>query len=240
MRLLLTIPNNRRHTYDPKEVAMKRQPATITLVRYLKPYNAATLAIVLASLLAIVPQLLQAQPVPPIGVNSSVVNPLQVALLHWYDADLTTKFGVGVSPYHAAFDGASMWITNPGSGTITKLRASDGSTLGTFAVGTSPFGIAFDGANLWVANYGSNNVMKVRASDGAILGTFSVSNNPFGVVFDGANIWVSHFQSNSVSKLRASDGSLLGMFTVGQNPADMAFDGLNVWVANQGDRKSVV
>jgi len=51
------------------------------------------------------------------------------------------------------FDGAHIWVTNYGDGSVTKLRASDGATLGTFPVGYDfPTGIAFDGANIWVTN----------------------------------------------------------------------------------------
>src|SRR2546422_11304122 len=69
----------------------------------------------------------------------------------------------------------------------TKLRASDGTVLGTFAVGTDPIGVAFDGANIWVANEGSTNVTKLRASDGMVLGTFAVGTAPVGVAFDSVN-----------------------------------------------------
>jgi DNA-binding beta-propeller fold protein YncE len=43
---------------------------------------------------------------------------------------------------------------------VTKLRASDGSTLGTFPVGAGPVGVAFDGANIWVANSSDNTISK--------------------------------------------------------------------------------
>ena len=49
-----------------------------------------------------------------------------------------------------AFDGANIWVTNYGSGNVTRLRASNGAVLGTFTVGTNPYGVAFDGANIWV------------------------------------------------------------------------------------------
>jgi hypothetical protein len=35
-------------------------------------------------------------------------------------------------------DGASIWVTNNRGNSVSKLRASDGKTLGTFAVGTNP------------------------------------------------------------------------------------------------------
>jgi DNA-binding beta-propeller fold protein YncE len=63
-------------------------------------------------------------------------------------------------PIGVAFDGANIWVANALSNTVSKLRASDGTSLGTFTVGSGPSGVAFDGANIWVANFGSNTVSK--------------------------------------------------------------------------------
>ena len=57
-----------------------------------------------------------------------------------------------------AFDGANIWVTNGVGNNVTKLRASDGTNLGTFNVGNTPQGVVFDGANIWVANEFSNTV----------------------------------------------------------------------------------
>src|SRR6266550_4308793 len=103
------------------------------------------------------------------GVVSSTRNPLQIAILHWYGANQTASFGVGNGPEGVAFDGASLWVSNRSDGSVTKLKASDGSNLGTFAVGSSPEGLAFDGVNIWVSNRSSNNVTKLKASDGSTL-----------------------------------------------------------------------
>ena len=82
---------------------------------------------------------------------------------------LGQRVNVGSSPVGVAFDGANIWVANNGSGTVTKVRASDGNIQGTFTVGTSPIGVAFDGTNIWVANAGSNTVTKLRVSDGVNL-----------------------------------------------------------------------
>ena len=37
-----------------------------------------------------------------------------------------------------AFDGANIWVANGNSNSVSKLRASDGTTLGTFSVGGGP------------------------------------------------------------------------------------------------------
>ena len=65
------------------------------------------------------------------GVTSSTLNPLQIALKHWYSANLTTSFGVGNDPNGVGFDGANIWVTNFVDATVTKLHANDGQILGT-------------------------------------------------------------------------------------------------------------
>jgi hypothetical protein len=69
--------------------------------------------------------------------NWAAGNPLKIALLKWYQANLTTGFNVGSKngdPYGVAFDGENIWTANSGNGTVSKVRASDGAVLGTFTV----------------------------------------------------------------------------------------------------------
>jgi len=66
-------------------------------------------------------------------VVNSTQNPLQLALLHWYSANLVpTQFGVAYYPAGLAFDGANIWVATNNS--VYKLRANDGFLLGTFAL----------------------------------------------------------------------------------------------------------
>ena len=66
------------------------------------------------------------QQTPMSGVTSSTMNPLQIAMLHWYDANRTTRFKVPTNPAGMAFDGTDIWIANEGAATITRMRISDG------------------------------------------------------------------------------------------------------------------
>ena len=94
-------------------------------------------------------------------VCDSRLNPQQVALLRWYEAsEAGNDFAVGNNPFGVAFDGANIWVVNFLGATVSKLRASDGMTLGTFATGDGPVGVAFDGANIWVTNEGDDTVSK--------------------------------------------------------------------------------
>jgi sugar lactone lactonase YvrE len=91
-------------------------------------------------------------------------------------------------------------VANGGDNSVTKLRASDGTLLGTFQLHPNilPSGIAFDGENIWVTG---TSIVELRASDGAQIGVFRTpQNSSEGVAFDGANIWVG-LPNNTVAKL---------------------------------------
>jgi hypothetical protein len=88
--------------------------------------------------------------------------------------EVVGTYDTDVGPNGIAFDGANIWISNqvctcvvgnPGCpscpvGTVTKLRASDGATLGTYAVGTRPQWVAWDGQHVWVTNGSDNTVSR--------------------------------------------------------------------------------
>jgi hypothetical protein len=51
-------------------------------------------------------------------------------------------------------------VANQGSDNLIKLRASDGTNLGTFPAGDGPKALAFDGVHIWAANLDSNTLTK--------------------------------------------------------------------------------
>jgi hypothetical protein len=102
-------------------------------------------------------------------------NPIQVALLRWYQANQTAQFsgdGSCTGPNGLAFDGAHVWVACSTANEIQELNASDGTLLKTIKSNTqlvTPEALLFDGANIWVSN-GSTSagaVTKVNASTGA-------------------------------------------------------------------------
>ena len=95
------------------------------------------------------------------GIQESVDSRFE-ALERWYESThhSSSTFMVGFYPYGVAFDGANIWVTNSGSVSVTKLRASDRTVLGTYNVGLNPRGVVFDGTNIWVVNYDSGTITK--------------------------------------------------------------------------------
>jgi DNA-binding beta-propeller fold protein YncE len=52
---------------------------------------------------------------------------------------LLGTFSVGDNPRQLAFDGANIWVSNLADDTVARLRASDGTVLGTLNAGRKPW-----------------------------------------------------------------------------------------------------
>jgi hypothetical protein len=182
-------------------------------------------------------------PQGPKGDSGTSTEPLiTIATLQWHEYRPDGDFAVGTGPSGVAFDGSSIWVANAGSDNVTKLRASDGTNLGTFAAGDGPTAVAFDGRNVWIANSGQlrDGLTKLRASDGVALGTFGGGSHtkPSALAFDGSRIWLVRFAAGvntDADGYQASDGVAVGHFDVGNGPSGVAFDGTGIWVTNFGD-----
>jgi len=106
-----------------------------------------------------------------------------------------------VLPYALAFDGSNVWVTEKGTNSIAKIRASDGTLLGTFSAGSGPTWVTFDGTNLWVVDNSGDTLTKIRSADGTNLATVPVGGSPLGIASDGANLWVANSLDNTVSRV---------------------------------------
>src|ERR1017187_6902219 len=70
----------------------------------------------------------------PDSSGTSPVNPMKVALLHWYLANTTTNVTVGSQPYGICLDGAKIWTAKYRGSSVNKLREQDGAVMGKLKV----------------------------------------------------------------------------------------------------------
>ena len=70
-----------------------------------------------------------------LGLWAVVVVPVPAQTIS--DASTHDRIKVGDAPIAAAFDGENIWVVNDGSNSVTKVRASDSTVLGTYSVGLS-------------------------------------------------------------------------------------------------------
>jgi YVTN family beta-propeller protein len=159
-------------------------------------------------------------------------------MLRWYEATSVGDIAVGDAPSGIAFDGQNLWVTQAGSRTLTKLRPSDATVLGTFDLGanaTAGNSITFDGFNLWVSTQDSF-VRKIRATDGSVQGAYALGTLAGAMAFDGNAVWAAGHVNDSLIQLQPKANNLLSSLTLpsGSSPTGVAFDGVSMWVTHSG------
>ena len=91
------------------------------------------------------------------NTNSNNVMKLRKA-----DGFILATYPVSNFPWAIAYDGKNMLVTNS-AGQVVKLRAYDGTNLGTIDLGPAVSGfnpLVFDGNSVWIGQIGSNKVLK--------------------------------------------------------------------------------
>jgi hypothetical protein len=157
-------------------------------------------------------------------------NPIQVALLRWYQGNTVASFSTCSKPGSVAFDGLHIWTTCYGANTLEEFRASDGAVIAEITpvfAGTEASltlsNILFDGANVWVS--GDSNV---NGAPGAVAKINVASANELAMQSN------SNPPTVSCSSLMSLNPPACSYVTagVGVTPFALAFDGTNVWVTN--------
>jgi hypothetical protein len=103
---------------------------------------------------------------------------------------------VGAVPSFPVFDGASIWVPNHDSGSVSVVRVSDGVVVATLSGNglQAPSSAAFDGERILIVNGpiqrpGHGTVSLFRAADLSPLG-YSVADG-FEACSDGIDFWVT-------------------------------------------------
>ncbi len=159
-----------------------------------------------------------------------------------YDQSLGLT-AVGTSPEQLASDGADVWVANSG-GTVSRVRASDGSVLGTWTGATSASGVLIAMGRVFVTGEtgpgGRLYMIDPTAAPGAATTvTSSLGTFPLGIAFDGNKIWTANHgdPTGSVSIITPGTWIVTTITTGFTNPVSALFDGTNIWVTDGGDGK---
>ncbi len=122
----------------------------------------------------------------------------------------------GIRDVAASPDGSRLYVTNPGSSTLTALDVNTATKLTDITVGSLPQSVAIlpDGSRAYVANTGSNNlsVVDVKPSSATyhtVLKTIPVGSMPVDVQIGpvGPKIYVLNQGSNTLDEIDANPGN---------------------------------
>ena len=150
---------------------------------------------------------------------------------------------VGSSPEIVKSDGKDLWVSNffgNGSGSVSRVRASDGKLLETWTGADSATGVVIAMGRVLVSGYSNSQLYSIDPSQAAGAVTTVASGlgaNASRLAFDGARVWAA--SSSPTISIITPTGSIpwtvtnVGGFGL---PAGLVFDGANIWAtdANAG------
>jgi len=149
-------------------------------------------------------------------------------------ADNLAIMTVGGSPELCQSDGADVWMAN-NTGTVLRVRASDGKPLETWTGATGAFGVLCAMGKVFVT--GETNPGRLYQIDptqpaGAVATLSStIGGNAAGIAYDGQRIWTANF-IGSVSIITLNPISATNVTTGFTSLIGIIYDGTNIWVAD--------
>jgi len=151
----------------------------------------------------------------------------------------TGKTAVGNSPEFVASDGEDLWVASGGSGTVSRVHASDGKLLGTWTGAVAAFGVVIARGRVFVTGDNSPGAIYVidpSQAPGAVTTlTSSLPDDPLGIAFDGSNLWTANTDSGSISKVNPNGGAVTN-FGGFNSPFGIIYDGTNIWFTDSQDQ----
>ncbi len=149
---------------------------------------------------------------------------------------------VGTAPLQLRSDGADVWVANTGSGTVSRVRSSDGRLLETWTGATAADPVMSAVGRIFVGgttNPGNLYMIDPGLPAGAVTTVATnLGNSPNGLSFDGTRIYVaSGAQAGTGSVSLVTPGptipwTVTTVTTGFSTLAGAVFDGTNVWVTD--------
>ena len=151
-------------------------------------------------------------------------------------ANGVTLTTVGVSPRQVEFDGIDVWVANGGSGSVMRVRASDGKILDTWTGATNATGVLAAMGKIFVTAETSPGHVYVINPDqpaGAVTTlSSSVGSDPLGITFDGSRIWTAN-NGHSVSMISLNPTTVTTVSNGFMGPVGIIYDGANIWITDE-------
>ena len=155
-------------------------------------------------------------------------------------AHITHSQRVGSEPFGVTVAGGTVWVSNKGDDTLSRLDARTGRRKGAAVpTGDQPKESTVSDGVLWVPHAASDEVIGydvTRALRPRRIARLPVGNHPSDAVAGGGRIWIPLEFDDRLVSLDPRRRALIGEpITVGREPGDVEYAAGKVWVTNFQD-----
>ena len=155
-----------------------------------------------------------------------------VGVINPDEAKITTQYRLGAAPAAVAEGAGSVWVANPGDGTVSRLHPGE-DRVDTIDVGHSPTALAFGGGSMWVATADDGALAQVDTNANRVVQRIPVGNGASAVAVGYGAIWVATALDGEVVRVDLASGQVTKRVAVGGHPVALATGAGGVWVASE-------
>ena len=167
----------------------------------------------LAALLA--PAARGGAPVPPVPVESLVVE-------------------TGSAPCGTAVGAASLWVGVYGTGTLLRLDKRNGRIQSRARIGAWACRVAVGPKAVWVTRDRAGEAVRISLGSGR-RNRMRIGAGAFDVLLAGGSAWATSFDAGTVSKIDPAGSKVSQVLRAGGSPAGLAACGGLIWVGHGRD-----
>jgi YVTN family beta-propeller protein len=146
------------------------------------------------------------------------------------------EVSLSTAPAGVASGYGSLWVAEPGEGSIVRIDLRSRSVADRIPVGGAPAAVAVGAGSVWAADAAGGRVTRIDPATGTVtqrvgLGGGSVS----ALAFGGGALWVGDATDDSLLEIDPATGTVRRTVTLPVEPGAVAVTPDAVWVADYDD-----
>jgi YVTN family beta-propeller protein len=165
--------------------------------------------------------------------RSGFVSGDAIALVSPVSGRISAVVPLAASPSDTVEGFGSLWVTQYGAETVTRVDLRTRSVTQTIRVGHGPTGVATAAGAVWVANTLDGTVSRIDPKTDTVVETTSVGHQPSGLIVAGGSLWVSNRGDSTASRLDPGSGRVDAVVPVGAGPTGLAATRDALWVSSE-------
>ena len=157
-----------------------------------------------------------------------VTQPGRVVRLALASGEKQREFRTGLVPNEITFGHGSAWVSNYGSGTVSRIDAGTGHVSSFRASG--PADVVFAYGALWVLKDTPPAVWRVDPATLETKAIIPVGRRPFEIAAGAGSIWATNRDDGTVTRIDAKTNRAVATIRIGYRPASITVAPGGVWV----------
>jgi YVTN family beta-propeller protein len=126
----------------------------------------------------------------------------------------------------------SVWVTDSGDGTVSRIDQSSGALVDRIPVGGDPTSIASGAGSIWIADTDGATVLRINPTTESVTQRIRLDGaNPDALAFAAGRLWVADSSTRAIYKLDPATGAVLQTIALNVAPSAIAFGTGALWVA---------